>query len=219
MILIVFPIEGYSQTENCTYLEDWENFSKAQEFIDTEVDSFKKYIRKFISTNNNPCQPPILNHYIDLFKSESILKLAEIEYYEDDHLKTNDYLKSLSDQEREILQLRAKYNYYNIDNNQAALKFLLPHVMSFFKIGTDSKLVQVCVKLLIEEYDREYLIYEYHKSILSFSQESSGHYRFFTRFMGVDILLGLNLPYGTPNPQDHVSQYMKSQEFYKLLIK
>jgi len=218
IVLIIYSsLDVYSQYDNCTYLEDLSNYAKAQEFVDTDVDSFKKYITKFISSKNEPCEPYI-KHFVEELQNGAIQKLAEIEYFEDNHLKTNRYLEKLSKQERQILKLRAKNYYYNIDENKIAMKYLLPHIMSFFKIGTDRQLVKFCVKILLEEYDKEYLVAEYHKSILSYSQVESGHYKYYIRFMGVDILLGIHLPFGTPNPQEQISRYMKNQEFYKLLI-
>ena len=217
VISIYSSLDAYSQYENCTYLEDLANYAKAQEFVYTEVDSFKKYISKFISSKNEPCEPYI-NHFVEELQNGAIQKLAEIEYFEDDHLKTNEYLKQLSNQEREILKLRAKNSYYDINNNKIASKYLLPHIMSFFKIGTDRQLVQFCVKIILEEYDKEYLIDEYHNSILNYSEEGTGHYKYYIQYLGVDILLGIHLPFGTPYPQEQISRYMKNQEFYKLLI-
>jgi len=148
-----------------------------------------------------------------------------MENLEGNYLKSIEYLDVRNSQStrygehytptRQIARLYGS-NYHNIDSSEVALRHLLPHVIWGFTKGEPRKLIGLCNKILIEEYEKEILIEELQKSILKFYKKDSDYY---IQYIGVEIkLLGFKMPWGYVDAQEQVSLFLENQYFYKLLV-
>jgi hypothetical protein len=233
-MILVFAVKSTSQNTNCENIEASSYYIKANQFSKSEPDSLNKYLIKFLKTKIELCENSAINAHFDNLKLKTLILLAEQEQQKENYIASIEYLDKIITPSTFVLnkqyipqkQIDKLYaiNYIKLKKDKAAIQHLLPHTMQQFKRGTDKQIVEFCIELLLENYDKEFLIKEYDKSIAQFYTKPFKHQSFedpitfyYIKYLNVEIKLGKNNFW--VGDLESITNYIKNQLFYKLLIK